>query len=173
MGEHSILKVSVVKGKNLAIRDFKSSDPYVIVKLGHQSAKTKVIHKCLNPVWNEELTFSLTDPVEVLNLEVFDRDRFKSDDKMGHAHLQLQPIVSAARLRHILKVSDGETTLRKVVADGENCLATDSSIRCINGEVEQIVWLRLCDVESGEIQLRLKLVMDTPVTPRRRENADF
>ena len=31
-----MLKVVVVQGKRLVIRDFKSSDPYVIVKLGNQ-----------------------------------------------------------------------------------------------------------------------------------------
>lgn len=38
MGEQQLglLKVTVVQGKRLVIRDFKSSDPYVIVKLGNQ-----------------------------------------------------------------------------------------------------------------------------------------
>ncbi|KAJ8437632.1 hypothetical protein Cgig2_005383 [Carnegiea gigantea] len=139
-----VLKVVVVQGKRLVIRDFKSSDPYVILKLGNQIAKTKVINSCLNPVWNEEIVFSLTEPVGTLNLvsacqvllrsvesdrvlksdEVFDKDRFKADDKMGHAHLNIQPLVSAARLKQALKD----------------------------------VWLRLCGVESGEIELKLKLV---------------
>lgn len=30
------LKVTVVQGKRLVIRDFKSSDPYVLLKLGNQ-----------------------------------------------------------------------------------------------------------------------------------------
>ncbi|XP_041027273.1 protein C2-DOMAIN ABA-RELATED 11 [Juglans microcarpa x Juglans regia] len=161
-----LLKVTVVQGKRLVIRDFKSSDPYVVVKLGTQTAKTKVINSCLNPVWNEELSFSVTEPVGVLNFEVFDKDRFKADDKMGHAHLSLQPIVSAARLRQILGVSSGETTLRKVAPDSDNCLAGESSISCINGEVVQSVWLRLCGVESGEIELKIKLI-NPPVTPPR------
>ncbi|KAL6220267.1 hypothetical protein ACLB2K_008023 [Fragaria x ananassa] len=63
-----LLKVTVVQGKRLVIRDFKSSDPYVVVKLGNQMAKTKVINSCLNPVWNEELTFNPTEPIGVLNL---------------------------------------------------------------------------------------------------------
>ncbi|GLU20621.1 hypothetical protein SLE2022_368110 [Rubroshorea leprosula] len=158
MGEPlGMLKVVVVQGKRLAIRDFKTSDPYVIVKLGNQVAKTKVINSCLNPVWNEELTFSPTEPVGVLNLEVFDKDTFKSDDKMGHAHLNLQPLVSASRLKQFVQVSSGETPLRMVVPDSDNCLARESSICCINGEVVQSVWLRLCAVESGEIELKVKL----------------
>lgn len=31
-----LLKVIVVQGKRLVIRDFKSSDPYVVLKLGNQ-----------------------------------------------------------------------------------------------------------------------------------------
>jgi len=34
----------------------------------NQSAKTKVINNCLNPVWNEELNFTLKDPAAVLAL---------------------------------------------------------------------------------------------------------
>ncbi|KAL7213804.1 hypothetical protein ACSBR2_016357 [Camellia fascicularis] len=158
MGEpNGLLKVTVVRGKKLVVRDFNSSDPYVIVKLGNQTAKTRVINSCLNPVWNEELSFSLTEPVEILNLQVFDKDRFKADDKMGHAHLDLHPLISAARLRQILGVSLGKTTLRRVIPDNDNCLAVDSTISCINGEVVQDVWLRLSDVESGEIELMIKL----------------
>lgn len=94
--------------------------------------------------------------------EVYDKDRFKADDKMGHAHLSLQPIVSAARLRQILGFSSGETTLRKIVPGSDNCLAGESSISCVNGEVVQSVWLRLCGVESGEIELSIKLIDTTP-----------
>ena len=37
MGEQlGLLKVTVVKGRKLVIRDFKTSDPYVVVKLGNQ-----------------------------------------------------------------------------------------------------------------------------------------
>lgn len=31
-----LIKVNVVKGINLAVRDVMSSDPYVIISLGHQ-----------------------------------------------------------------------------------------------------------------------------------------
>ena len=77
---------------------------------------------------------------------------------MGNAHLNLQPIVSATRMRDILRVSAGETTLRKVIPDGENCLVRESSINCVNGEVVQNVWLRLRGVESGEIELTVKFI---------------
>lgn len=83
---------------------------------------------------------------------------------MGHAFINLQPLVTAGRLSHVLRVSSGETALRKVVPDGENCLSRESFISSINGEVVQSVWLRLGGVESGEIELKLKLI-DPPVSP--------
>ncbi|XP_071920324.1 protein C2-DOMAIN ABA-RELATED 11 isoform X1 [Coffea arabica] len=182
------IKVEVVHGKRLVIRDFKSSDPYVLLKLGNQTAKTKVINSCLNPVWNEEFSFTFSEPVGVLKLEtkegeerngrwesyppshtveVFDKDRFKSDDKMGHAELSLQPLVAAARLKQILSVATDGMTLRKVIPESDNCLATESSIVWANGEVRQDVWLRLCDVESGEVELKIKLVNLPAVSPAR------
>ncbi|XP_004250303.1 protein C2-DOMAIN ABA-RELATED 11 isoform X1 [Solanum lycopersicum] len=152
------VKVIVVQGRRLVIRDFKSSDPYVILKLGNQTAKTKVINSCLNPVWNEEFHFSISEHAQVLKLQVFDKDHFKADDKMGNAHLSLQPLVASARLRKILGVTAEGTTLRKVIPESDNCLAADSSINWVNGEVVQDVWLRLCDVDSGDIELKIILI---------------
>lgn len=86
------LKVMVVQGRRLVVRDFKSSDPYVILNLGNQvtnkyifiyiflyikihslflfcqTAKTKVINSCLNPVWNQEFHFSISEHAQVLKL---------------------------------------------------------------------------------------------------------
>ncbi|WOL17493.1 protein C2-DOMAIN ABA-RELATED 11 [Canna indica] len=157
-----LLKVVIVRGNNLAIRDFTSSDPYVVVKLGKQTAKTKVINSCLNPVWNEELTFYVKEPLGVLKLEVFDRDRFKFDDKMGRAFLDLQPLTSASKLKRALKLTTGETKLRKVAPDSDNCLLADSFITYVNGEIVLDVRIRLCDVESGELAVTVKWI-DNPV----------
>ncbi|XP_028228820.1 protein C2-DOMAIN ABA-RELATED 11-like isoform X3 [Glycine soja] len=42
MGEQlGLLKVIVVQGKRLVIRDFKTSDPYVVLKLGNQVLQRK------------------------------------------------------------------------------------------------------------------------------------
>lgn len=54
MGEPiGILKVIVVRGKKLVIRDFKTSDPYVIVKVGNQVIFQ--IYNCL-PAFNHRQT---------------------------------------------------------------------------------------------------------------------
>jgi hypothetical protein len=48
MGEQlGLLKVTVVLGKRLVIRDFKTSDPYVVLKLGNQVILSSMILFCL------------------------------------------------------------------------------------------------------------------------------
>ncbi|OVA04871.1 C2 calcium-dependent membrane targeting [Macleaya cordata] len=54
-----LVKVKVIKGTNMAIRDMLSSDPYVVLTLGQQRVQTKVIQSNLNPIWNEELMLSV------------------------------------------------------------------------------------------------------------------
>lgn len=39
-----LLKVIVVQGKRLVIRDFKTSDPYVVLKLGNQVNRIDMSH---------------------------------------------------------------------------------------------------------------------------------
>nr|XP_010929054.1 protein C2-DOMAIN ABA-RELATED 11 isoform X1 [Elaeis guineensis] len=158
-----LVKVIIVQGRKLAIRDFTSSDPYVVVTVGNQTAKTKVIKSCLNPVWNEEITFSANEPLGVLKLEVFDRDRFKSDDKMGHAFLDLRPLASASKLKQALQLTTGETMLRKVAANSDNCLLADTSVTYVNGEIVLDARLKLRDVESGELYVTVKWI-DHPTT---------
>ncbi|KAF8760541.1 hypothetical protein HU200_010053 [Digitaria exilis] len=153
-----LLKVVVARGRNLAVRDFTSSDPYVIVRVADATAKTKVINSCLNPVWNEEMAFSMKEPVGVIKFEVFDWDRFKYDDKMGHAYLDLQPVTAATKLRRALQLTEGETKLRKVAPDVDNCLFSDSFVTYANGAVMLDAWLRLRNVESGELFITVKWI---------------
>ncbi|KAJ6298337.1 hypothetical protein OIU76_019483 [Salix suchowensis] len=66
-----LLKVKIKQGTNLAIRDMMSSDPYVIVSLGKQTAQTTVMKSNLNPVWNEELMLSVPQdfgPIKLVSL---------------------------------------------------------------------------------------------------------
>jgi Ca2+-dependent lipid-binding protein len=56
-----VVKVKVVRGTNLAVRDVFSSDPYVVLKLGNQEVRTRTVRKNTNPVWNEDLTLIVQD----------------------------------------------------------------------------------------------------------------
>uniref|UniRef100_A0A0C9S773 TSA: Wollemia nobilis Ref_Wollemi_Transcript_9546_846 transcribed RNA sequence n=1 Tax=Wollemia nobilis TaxID=56998 RepID=A0A0C9S773_9CONI len=153
-----LLKVRVVKGRNMAVRDFSSSDPFVVVKLANQTVRTRVVKKNLNPVWDEELTLSVPDPTPPLKLQVLDKDTLSKDDKMGDAEIDLQPLVMAVRMQNVVSNSNSKTELRRLVASKDNCLVKDSCICYVNGQTVQDVCLRLQNVESGELELELKWI---------------
>ncbi|GJM91058.1 hypothetical protein PR202_ga07394 [Eleusine coracana subsp. coracana] len=150
-----LVKVRVVRGVNLAVRDLCSSDPYVIVRMGKQKLKTRVIKKSTNPEWNEELTLSIEDAAVPIRLEVYDKDTF-IDDSMGHAELDIRPLVEIVKMK-LQDVADN-TVVKKLVPNRQNCLAEESTISISQGKVKQDIVVRLKNVECGEIELQLQWV---------------
>ncbi|RZS11213.1 hypothetical protein BHM03_00042662, partial [Ensete ventricosum] len=63
-----LLKVRVLRGVNLAYRDARGSDPYVVLRMGSQV------------------------------VEVYDKDTFSRDDQMGEAELDILPLLEAAKM---------------------------------------------------------------------------
>lgn len=152
-----ILKVKVIKGTDLAIRDMLSSDPYIVLTLGKQTVRTTIIKSNLNPVWNEELKLAVPQKYGPLKLQVFDHDMLSKDDLMGEAEVDLQPMITAA-------VAFGDPDLLadmqigKWLQSNDNALAKDSTINIIDGKVKQDVSLKLQNVESGEVELELEWI---------------
>ncbi|XP_020599929.1 GTPase activating protein 1-like [Phalaenopsis equestris] len=118
--------------------------------------KTRVIKKNLNPEWNEELTLSVEDPNLLVKLYVYDKDLFSFDDPMGNAEFEIRTIFEVAK-KNLEGFVDG-TVITKVVPNRQNCLAEESVIRVENGKVYQDMFLRLKNVESGEIELQLQWI---------------
>lgn len=150
-----LLKVKVVKGVNLAIRDMLSSDPYVVLTLGQQTVQTTIVKSNLNPVWNEELMLSVPQRFGPLKLKVFDHDTFSADDIMGEAEIDLQPLITSA-----MAFGDagmlGNMQIGKWLKSHDNALKEDSTVNIIDGKVKQEVSLKLQNVESGEMVIELE-----------------
>ncbi|KAA8541354.1 hypothetical protein F0562_025327 [Nyssa sinensis] len=156
-----LLRIRVKRGVNLAVRDVRSSDPYVVVKLGKQRLKTRVIKKDVNPEWNEDLTLSISDPNLPVRLKVYDHDTFSKDDSMGDAEFGIKAFVDALRLNwEGLPVG---TVVSRVQPCRQNCLAEESCIIWTDGRVVQDMCLRLRNVECGEVELQLNWI-DVPGT---------
>ncbi|KAJ6790843.1 putative ADP-ribosylation factor GTPase-activating protein AGD11 isoform X1 [Iris pallida] len=152
-----LIKVNVIRGINLAIRDVVTSDPYVILTLGHQSTKTKVIKSSLNPVWNEKLMLSIPEPIPPLKLQVYDKDTFKTDDRMGEAEIDIHPLVSAAKAYENSATTDCVQIGEWLASEG-NALVKDSVIFLVEGKVKQEVALKLQNVERGMLEIELECV---------------
>ncbi|GAB2287921.1 Probable ADP-ribosylation factor GTPase-activating protein agd11 [Dionaea muscipula] len=152
-----LIHVKVLKGTNLAVRDMVTSDPYVIISLGHQSVKTRVVKNNLNPVWNEKLMLSIPDYIPPLKLLVYDKDTFTTDDFMGEAEIDIQPLVSAAKAYERSSIHES-IQLGKWVASKDNTLVKDSIIYLKDGKVKQEMSIRLQNVERGVLDLELECV---------------
>ncbi|XP_031736297.1 protein C2-DOMAIN ABA-RELATED 4 isoform X1 [Cucumis sativus] len=171
-----LLRIRIVRGVNLAVRDVRSSDPYVVVKMGKQKLKTRVIKKDVNPVWNEDLTLSVSDPNLPIKLgsskrsflvsdgifhgrhtsTVYDHDTFSKDDKMGYAEFDIKAFMEALKMN--LKNLSSGTTITRMLPARQNCLAEESCVVWKDGKVVQDIYLRLRNVECGEVEIQLQWI---------------
>ncbi|KMZ70853.1 ARF-GAP domain 13 [Zostera marina] len=144
------------QGINLAIRDVISSDPYVILTMGNQTMKTRVIKSNLNPIWNEKLMLSIPNPIPPLRLQVYDKDKFTTDDRMGEAELDIQPLVSASQAQE--SCISGSRELGKRLVSEDDTLVKDSIISIVDGRIRQNITVKLKNVERGELEIELECV---------------
>eukprot|EP00249_Psilotum_nudum_P008697 c21454_g1_i1 orf=283-915(+) len=150
-----MIEARVIRGKNLAVRDIFSSDPYVKLSIGDQEVKTTVSSSNLNPEWNEVLRLYVSNLQQLLKLQVLDKDYLSADDKMGDAIIDLRPLLRVAKL-HDGKFFDRSSKSQKLVATKENGMLKDSTIRLKNGSIVQDICVKLKNVEKGQIELELK-----------------
>ena len=87
-----IVTVRLIEGKNLIVKDIKTSDPYCVLTIGQQKWKSKTKYKTLNPLYNETFAFSWNG-VDHLVVEVFDKDELTKDDHMGKAEVHMEPLL--------------------------------------------------------------------------------
>ncbi|KAH6820574.1 Calcium-dependent lipid-binding family protein [Perilla frutescens var. hirtella] len=149
-----LLRIRIRRGINLAVRDTRTSDPYVVIDCTSQKVKTRVEKDNCNPVWNEELTISIKDINASITLSVYDHDTFTKDDTMGNAEIDIKPYVECLKMG-LQSLPDG-SEVAKVEPSSANCLAEESSIVWNKGKLTQDMILRLRDVECGELQLQIE-----------------
>jgi len=151
-----LLKVKVVRGVNLAKRDARGSDPYVVIKMGNQKVKTSVKKKDVNPEWNEELTLSVSDATVPIKLEILDKDTFTTDDSMGETEFTIHDLAEVARMD--LKSIPDNTVIKTLHPTKQILLVFASVITVKKGKAFQglILWLK--NVGSGDIHLELQWI---------------
>ncbi|XP_020698372.1 protein C2-DOMAIN ABA-RELATED 4-like [Dendrobium catenatum] len=125
-----LLRVRIIRGVNLAVRDTSGSDPYVVLRMGRQ--------------------------------QVYDKDTFSRDDKMGDAELEITSFIDSVKMG-LADLPNG-TIIRTVKPCRQNCLAGESPILWKDGKIIQEIVLRLRNVETGEIELQLMWI-DIPGAP--------
>lgn len=102
-----LLFIDIIEARNLVSTDMNGkSDPYLRVsmvdvygKVIGQPALTPVVHKSLDPVWNEQVAFELDDSVDSVTLSCWDHDRISRDDFMGRIMLKKRDIPHNTEVR--------------------------------------------------------------------------
>ncbi|KAL8531865.1 hypothetical protein ACS0TY_008461 [Phlomoides rotata] len=154
-----LLRIRVRRGINLAVRDTRTSDPYVVVECGSLRVKTSVVKDNCNPVWDEDLTIYIKDVDCPIILSVYDKDTFTGDDVMGNAQIDIKPYLECLKMG-LQSLPDG-TVVRRVEASRENCLAEESCVVWNKGKMTQQMILRLRHVECGEVDVQIEW-LDVP-----------
>ena len=85
------IELTIERGRDISIKDFNgTSDPYVKVHYGtDEKFITSTIHKNLNPVWNEKVSFFVYDLNIPIYFYLFDYDRIGRDESMGSTKIDL------------------------------------------------------------------------------------
>lgn len=87
---------------------------------------------------------------------VYDHDTFSLDDKMGDAEFDIRPFLEAVKMNE--EGLPNGTIIMKVRPERQNCIAEDSCIVWNDGKLIQNMFLRLRNVECGEIELQLQWI---------------
>lgn len=88
---------------------------------------------------------------------VYDKDTFTTDDFMGEAEIDIQPLVTAAKASENSTLSES-MLLGKWKASKENTLVKDGIISLIDGKVKQDITVKLQNVERGVLEIELECV---------------
>jgi len=95
------IQVEVLEARRLPRMDLIGScDPFVVLELGNQSAKTKTLSKTMDPVWRSaEFIFNVYSSFDVIKFSVFDYDFDSAPDLIGIVEIPV------AELSHELEFS--------------------------------------------------------------------
>ncbi|KAF7009949.1 hypothetical protein CFC21_024431 [Triticum aestivum] len=88
------LVVRLKKGNNLPAMDpWGTSDPYVVLQLNGQTAKSQIKWGTKEPTWNQDFTFNIRTSLEnLLQIEAWDANLITPHKRMGNAGLYLETL---------------------------------------------------------------------------------
>eukprot|EP01089_Gocevia_fonbrunei_P012896 TRINITY_DN3164_c0_g1_i2.p1 TRINITY_DN3164_c0_g1~~TRINITY_DN3164_c0_g1_i2.p1 ORF type:complete len:422 (+),score=167.06 TRINITY_DN3164_c0_g1_i2:461-1726(+) len=88
------LKVVIIEARGLKStnRIGGKSDPYCVLFLERQKEKTRTVKKTLNPRWEAEFEFFVSEATAALEISIFDWNRFLHDEFLGKVIIPTQSL---------------------------------------------------------------------------------
>lgn len=87
---------------------------------------------------------------------VYDKDTFTGDDKMGEAQIDIKPYMECLEWG-LQNLPDG-TKVNRVQPNAKNCLLEESTIIWNKGKMTQEMFIKLRNVERGEVQIQIEWI---------------
>ncbi|XP_027052448.1 extended synaptotagmin-2-A-like isoform X2 [Pocillopora damicornis] len=116
-----LLRIEVLEAKDLIKKDIGiiskgSSDPYVILRVGAKTFRTKTKDSTVNPIWNEVFeAFVDNSHGQKIKIGVFDEDKASDDESLGTVEADIGTIVQQGNVDLWLpleNVKSGQINLR-------------------------------------------------------------
>ncbi|KAJ3105317.1 hypothetical protein HDU97_008214 [Phlyctochytrium planicorne] len=96
-----IVKVRIISARNLPVMDRATelTDAFVEVRFSdYDPVRTQICKKTLNPLWNEDFRFEVSDDADLQNdpleIKVMDYDQITYNDAIGTVFIDLNPLLS-------------------------------------------------------------------------------
>ncbi|KAI9994896.1 hypothetical protein PInf_011736 [Phytophthora infestans] len=186
--EPSVVKVSILEGRNLPVADMLTSDPFVEIFLLDQdskerdtSLKTDVKMKSLNPKWeNQEFLLGksertrLSDKKGIL-LRVTDYDAASANDPMGCVTIEFLRTENGYIRGLVLKQADayGNADTQELTLDGQHRVEVDAMLLPVSGK-QKIKKKPAPDGVLGKLRFIVEIIrndISVNVTENRHEAA--
>ncbi|TMW56022.1 hypothetical protein Poli38472_008670 [Pythium oligandrum] len=144
------LRVSLIRASDLVVSDSllegNKSDPYVVFKVGRETLQSSCIPNTLNPEWvpHETFDFLVVEPgKDVLQIHVFDYDRYNAPDLIGTLALPVSKYMDA------LDLPQNEIFFLDVPSyySSQNCKSTIELEICLSAEESDTITLRMWENE--------------------------
>ena len=110
------IELCIERGKDLSVKDLNgTSDPYVKIYYGtDEKYVSSTVHKNLNPIWHEKVSFFANDLNIPVFFQLFDYDRIGRDESMGTAKIDLWKIPLEGIYRATLDLENEKRTDGKI-----------------------------------------------------------
>eukprot|EP01130_Rhizamoeba_saxonica_P018630 TRINITY_DN9391_c0_g1_i2.p1 TRINITY_DN9391_c0_g1~~TRINITY_DN9391_c0_g1_i2.p1 ORF type:complete len:747 (+),score=153.09 TRINITY_DN9391_c0_g1_i2:48-2243(+) len=148
----AILHIQAIQGRDLPPKDDNGySDPYCIIRSGAEQVSTKVIHRSLNPVWEQSFEIPLyEDPLADMVVDVYDKDLVGSDDFMGRVIVNMQQLANCQEI------------------DEWFPLETKSMMDIVSGVIHLIIRLEILDIDWDPVYNSLMALDNGSFNPALR-----
>jgi hypothetical protein len=109
IAKDATLYIRLLEAKELKPMDFDgTSDPYVMFELGGKKLTSSYKEETIEPVWNEEYSYPVTNRNMVLNVEVWSRDAYAQHDFEGKVSIPLSDLEDQKKTDRWYELSSDE-----------------------------------------------------------------